>query len=93
MKVLDRLFIGVYPGGIVYADKNSYSQGDYKQIAFLPYDTLVPKYRKVRIPPALRRRVEEHIRSMQARRGERYPLDSSGSNFVILGERLSRKPW
>lgn len=32
-----RLFIGVYPAGIVYADRQTEEHGDYKRLAFLPY--------------------------------------------------------
>lgn len=36
----DRLFSGVYPCGIVYADRYREKGGDYARLAFLPYDTL-----------------------------------------------------
>lgn len=36
----DRLFIGWYPGGIVYADRKRERHGDYAPLAFLAYDTL-----------------------------------------------------
>jgi hypothetical protein len=35
-----RLFGGHFPCGIVYADRWTEEGGDYKRIAFLPYDTL-----------------------------------------------------
>ncbi len=36
----DRLFIGSYPCGIVYADMGRTVAGDYARVAFLPYNTL-----------------------------------------------------
>jgi hypothetical protein len=36
----DPLFIGLFPTGFSYADRTREEQGDYKRIAFLPYDTL-----------------------------------------------------
>ncbi len=36
----DRLFIGVYPTGIAYADKWNEVDGDYKRLAFLRFATL-----------------------------------------------------
>ncbi len=40
LKPTNRLFAGLYPCGIVYADRGIEEHGDYKKIAFLPYDTL-----------------------------------------------------
>lgn len=39
-EISKRLFIGVFPGGISYADRETEEYGDYKKLAFLPYDTL-----------------------------------------------------
>src|SRR3546814_11083186 len=35
-----RIFSGIYPAGIVYADRTRQTGGDYARLAFLPYDTL-----------------------------------------------------
>ncbi len=35
-----RIFIGIYPAGIVYADRTVEVDGDYARLAFLPYSTL-----------------------------------------------------
>lgn len=40
MPTNDRLFIGMYPEGIVYADRGREEHGDYMRVAFLPYSTL-----------------------------------------------------
>lgn len=36
-----RLFIGIFPGGISYCDRSVEEDGDYKRLAFLPYDGMV----------------------------------------------------
>src|SRR4051812_49130421 len=36
----ERLFIGLLPCGVVYADRLQEVERDYKRLAFLPYDTL-----------------------------------------------------
>jgi hypothetical protein len=40
-----RLFIGVFPCGISYADRHHEEHGDYKTLAFLPYNSLVLEFR------------------------------------------------
>jgi hypothetical protein len=42
----DRLFIGNYPCGIVYADRHNEEHGDYKRLAFLPYDGMELEFAK-----------------------------------------------
>jgi hypothetical protein len=41
-----RLFIGVFPCGISYADRHHEEYGDYKALAFLPYESLTLEFRK-----------------------------------------------
>lgn len=36
----ERLFVGMYPCGIVYSDRAKTEYGDYQKVAFLPYNTL-----------------------------------------------------
>lgn len=36
----DRLFIGLMPAGVSYCDRQVEEDGDFKKLAFLPYDTL-----------------------------------------------------
>lgn len=80
----DRLFIGMYPTGIVYADRAHEIDGDYARIAFLPYSTLqlrwAPGVRE--LPPELRRAVEDD--SMRYKRGDLLEVSSSGQT-VRLG--------
>lgn len=43
-EISKRLFIGIFPGGITYADRETEENGDYKKVAFLPYDSLELKF-------------------------------------------------
>lgn len=80
------ILIGGYSEGIVYADKRVEEDGDYKRLAFLPYDTLELEFRgeccSKETKEFIRRKAEEIIK----RRGERYEITTSGQ-WVILGER------
>lgn len=82
----DRLFVGNYPEGIVYADRGHEVGGDYATIAFLSYRTLVLAWRAEaqRTPPELLRQVEGHAAGIQARRGEQYIISTVGQ-YVTLG--------
>jgi hypothetical protein len=82
-----RLFAGVYPGDIVYADRYIEVAGDYKRLAFLAYDTLALSIEKD-CPADLRARIVADAVTFQAKRGQRFSIDSSGSNFVVLGSAL-----
>lgn len=33
------VFIGMFPAGVVYSDRQREEHGDYKRLAFLPYST------------------------------------------------------
>jgi hypothetical protein len=46
----DPLFIGLFPGGVSYANRNVEEHGDYKRLAFLPYDTWHSKSRRTVLP-------------------------------------------
>jgi hypothetical protein len=80
----DRLFIGLYPEGIVYADRKIEEHGDYRQVAFLPYSTLVFQPHKVADKDLLDQ-AKRHAATIQAKRGERFQISSCGQ-YVILGE-------
>lgn len=79
----DRLFIGVYPAGISYADRQRQEHGDYAKLAFLPYDTLQLKVYEG-CPADLRARIETHAATIQSQRGQRFQV-SSCNQTVILG--------
>jgi hypothetical protein len=81
----DRIFVGVYPEGLVYADRAREVAGDYARLAFQPYDTLEPDYARD-IPSDVRPSLERLIRGVQARRGERFSRsESQPEHDVILG--------
>lgn len=79
----DRLFIGVYPAGIVYADRATTVDGDYARIAFLPYSTLQLEWSKGQFPPELCRQIVEHAATIAARRGQPFEVSSSGQTVVL----------
>lgn len=81
----DRLFVGIFPGGIVYADREVEQHGDYKRLAFLSFRTLEVDWSSKRIEPALRAAIEEDVAAMRARRGERFEVSACGQ-YVVLGD-------
>jgi hypothetical protein len=80
---LDNLFIGVYPTGIVYADKRVEDHGNYKKVAFLSYRTLELE---ISVPDSdLLDAIVEDAKTIQARKGEHFQVSTSGQT-VILGQ-------
>ena len=79
-----RLFIGVFPGGISYADSTVEEHGDYKKLAFLPYDTLVLDL-KPGVSAALAKAIKAHAATIRARKGQHFATDTSG-HYVVLGK-------
>lgn len=82
----DRLFIGVFPGGISYADRAREKHGDYAKLAFLDYAFLVLKV-EPDCPADLRARIEKDAAEIQAKKGEQYQTSSTGQT-VLLGSAL-----
>jgi hypothetical protein len=82
-RVPDRLFIGVFPAGISYADRERIRAGDYARLAFLSYATLVLDV-EPDCPEYLRKEIEGHAATLQARRGEHYEVSAAGQ-MVLLG--------
>lgn len=82
----ERLFMGVFPAGIVYADRSREEFGDYLKLAFLPYDTLILDLRP-RVPDDLRSLIEAHAAQMRARAGQEYQTSTCGQT-VLLGSKL-----
>jgi hypothetical protein len=80
----ERLFIGVYPAGIVYADRTRECGGDYQRLAFLAYDTLHLSIRSS-CPEALRPEIEAHAATIQARRGEIFEVSTAGQTIRLGG--------
>ena len=79
----ERLFAGVYPAGVVYADRAREVKGDYARCGFLSFETLDLKLAKD-CPPELRGPIEADAQKLIARRGERFEISTSGQS-VILG--------
>jgi len=80
----DRLFIGFFPAGIVYADREIEEHGDYRRIGFLPYGTLVFEPHKSASGDLLAQ-ARVHAMTIQARKGEKFQISSSGQ-YVVLGD-------
>jgi hypothetical protein len=77
-----RLFIGVYPAGLVYADRGREEHGDYARLAFLSYRTLTLDFSPG--SEAFRAVIEAHAAKVQAKRGERFEVSTCGQS-VLLG--------
>lgn len=90
MNKSDRLFIGVFPTGIVYADRDQLIDGDYPTVAFLPFDTLVLEFRKA-CPELLMPAIEANASEIQARK-EQYPVDQCGHTVLLGSKIISAKP-
>lgn len=80
----DRLFIGVYPTGIVYADMEVEELGDYRRLAFLPFKTLDLEWAK-RVPCELKKQIQEDAAKIIARKGEKFQVSTCGQT-VTLGQ-------
>ena len=81
--MFDRLFCGVYPGGIVYADRGREVSGDYARLGFLSFRSLVLEVAPD-CPADLRARIIEAAAPIIARRGESFPISACGQ-CVRLG--------
>jgi len=84
MPAAERLFIGAYPTGLVYADRAVEVNHDYRRLAYLNYRTLAPEYEQD-IPPELRALIESDVAQMQARAGQEYQVSTCGQT-VLLGQ-------
>lgn len=78
------LFIGVFPCGLGYADTRREEHGDYVQVAFLPYSTLVLKVDRPKSD--LLEQVQAHAAGIIAKRGENYRVSGCGQT-VLLGDK------
>jgi hypothetical protein len=81
------LFVVAQSEGLCYCDSSLLSrEGDYQLVAFLPYSTLVLRWRIARdvVHRGLRWAIERDAARMAARRGESFPIDACG-HTVLLG--------
>lgn len=86
MAIRERIFSGVFPCGIVYADRSVEVNGDYKRLAFLAFSDLELTVEKD-CPKDLELSIREDAAKLQARRGKSYQVSTSGQT-VLLGEKL-----
>lgn len=85
----DRLFVGIFPEGISYADREREEHGDYKRLAFLHFDTLELEIYPG-CPEDLRERIIKDASTIQAKAGELYPVSTSGQT-VLLGSKMEKE--
>lgn len=85
----DRLFSGVYPTGIVYADRKREKGGDYLRLAFLSFGSLQLEWEPVTMLAELRAAIERDAATIVAKRGEQFQVSSSGQT-VTLGGAVSK---
>ncbi|WP_321943690.1 hypothetical protein [Paraburkholderia tropica] len=81
-----RLFAGVSPTGILYADRHREEHGDYAHLAFLCFAKLELQL-EPGCPRELQATIAGHAAQIQARRGEAYRISSTGQT-VTLGHAL-----
>lgn len=81
-----RLFTGVFPTGIIYADRAREVAGDYKRLAFLGFSTLELEIEKD-CPAGFRALICADAAELQAKKGQPYPISESGQ-YVTLGHKL-----
>jgi hypothetical protein len=84
----DRLFIGAYPGGLVYSDRGEEVDGDYKRLAFLDYATLTLKLEDG-CGADMAARIQRSAAELQGRAGEEFSISATGGS-VILGSELAQ---
>jgi hypothetical protein len=82
----NRIFTGIFPGGIVYADRDVEEHGDFKKLAFLPYDTLQLDI-KADCPGELISEIVRSAAAVQAKRGEEFRISETGQS-IVLGKSL-----
>ncbi len=80
---IDPLFSGIFPCGIVYADRTRERHGDYVRLAFLPFKTLELDL-EADCPPALVARIRSDAAVIQARKGQEFQV-STCQQTVTLG--------
>lgn len=79
-----RIFVGVFPAGICYADRLTEKDGDYKKLAFLSFSTLKLEFRND-CPRELRDEIQQDAASLQARKGSAFQISTCGQTVVLGG--------
>lgn len=80
-----RVMVAVHAAGVVYCDRQVEVNGDYKRLAFLPYDTLVLEWGDCP-SELLRREIERDASVIQAQRGQLWQVSTCGQT-VLLGRK------
>lgn len=78
----ERLFSGIFPSGIGYADRTKEEAGDYKKLAFLFFGDLKLEVEKD-CPSEMEALIREDAAAIQARRGEQYRVSGSGQTITL----------
>lgn len=81
-EVAERIFAGIYPEGIVYADRHRERGGDYARLAFLSFGTLKLEIEKD-CPDELRRQIVAEAGRIQVRKGEPFQISTSGQTITL----------
>lgn len=81
-----RIFIGTYPAGIVFADTQREKKGDYARLAFLPFDTLKLELQDD-CPIDLEQEIRRAASAIQCQVGQQYPTSATGQT-VMLGAKV-----
>jgi hypothetical protein len=77
-----RIFCGSYPCGLVFADRTIERDGDYKRLAFLPYDTLEIEFEKD-CPGKLADEIVAWVKKMNLKKGDEYRISTCGQTITL----------
>lgn len=88
-KCSERIFSGVYPTGIVYADRWNDRGGDYKRLAFLSFGKLELMIEDD-CPVLLADIIRSDASSIQSMVGQSYRISTCGQT-VRLGHQLEKE--
>lgn len=83
-KDLDALFVGVFPGGWSFADRFQEEHGDYKTVAFMPYETMKLDVREK--GSCLLPRIESLEKALRTAKGTLYQIDAAGTKVLLGGK-------
>lgn len=83
----DRLFVGKYPTGLVFADRHREENGDYRRVGFMPWNTLQLEPRPG-APAALLQEAAAIVETYRGREGQLEMISTTGQK-VLLGPRAT----
>jgi hypothetical protein len=78
----DRIFAYIAATGVVYTDRRTIVDGDYKRLGFLPFRTLEPDLEDD-CPETLATTIRGRMARIQARRGETYQVSTAGQTVTL----------